>query len=340
MYRIVILVFFCCSELGSQEIHLKNPSFEGKPEKGMLNKDWADVGFVNYPTYSPPDVHGTETDFWDNPKRDAAHGKTYLGLMVREDGSNEGLSQRLSSPLLVAESYLAKLSLAKSSRILSPSVYSNELSNYNKPAILRIIGYDQDYKPYLLACSPPITHEEWQEYTFVLEPEVEILTIGIEAFFTTKTLFEYNGNLLVDNITPISRIKLAEKNDLRANSDNADCPSKLKYVDFYAGDGLVKDCKTLKTFYIMANDRGLYDHLDKRGDNYLSQIIDLHRLYNLSDNYLKTVQKLINEKVSEKIRDQVNASTYWQQELFSFLESQIKLKYKNPILMDAQGYQF
>jgi hypothetical protein len=111
MKRSIFLIFFptllLATHLFGQDepIRLANPSFEGSPGAGgeavKLPDGWYDCGF---PGESPPDVHPKEGGGAFQVTKEAFHGKTYLGLVVRDNDTWEMVSQRLSAPVQTRQS--------------------------------------------------------------------------------------------------------------------------------------------------------------------------------------------------------------------------------------------
>jgi outer membrane protein OmpA-like peptidoglycan-associated protein len=187
-------------------IYLINPSFEDMPRPGRAPSGWADCGF---PGETPPDVQPDETFSVSKP---AIHGNTYLGMVVRDNDTWESVSQPLSRPLQKGKCYEFSLFLARSELYISVSRTSEETANYTTPAKLRIYGgFGQCDKQYLLAETSVIINHRWLEYKFKLEPINNYTHIILEAFYNTPTLFPYNGNILVDNASPIVPISCSEK---------------------------------------------------------------------------------------------------------------------------------
>jgi outer membrane protein OmpA-like peptidoglycan-associated protein len=204
------LLIACSISIGySQDIRLNNPSFEDRPHYGAADnnssiKGWYDCGAVNFPTATPPDIHegaSRDTSYWDNNVA-TAHGKTYLGLVVRANESWESVSQRLAFRLSSEKCYTFSIYLARSdtynSRIMGSAATTT--ASFTTPAVLRIWGgngYCADSQ--LLAESAPIDHSEWKEYEFKIEPNSDYSVITLEAFYKTPLLFPYNGHILLDN---------------------------------------------------------------------------------------------------------------------------------------------
>ncbi len=211
MKRSIFLIFFStlfiATQLSGQDepIRLANPSFEGTPAAGdagvKLPDGWYDCGF---PGESPPDIHPKDGAGAFQVTKAAFHGKTYLGLVVRDNDTWEMVSQRLSSSLLSGKCYEFSISLARSAVYVSASRMTNEPMNYATPVKLRIwggTGYCSRME--LLAESGLVVNDRWIGFDFRFEPKQTHTYIVLEAFYKTPTPFPYNGNLLIDNASDI-----------------------------------------------------------------------------------------------------------------------------------------
>ncbi len=179
-------------------IKLDNPSFEDFPQAGHTPQGWFDCGFAEE---TPPDVQPSGNF---QVIKSAAHGSTYLGLVVRDNNTWESVGQRLKSPLLKGVKYSFSLMLARSELYVSQSRLTNRESNYITPAIIRIWG-GSSYcsKEEMLAESEAIGNAAFKQVSFRLTPKSNYTYLTIEAFYKTPTLFPYNGNILVDNASDI-----------------------------------------------------------------------------------------------------------------------------------------
>ena len=114
---------------GQQDtIRLTNPSFEDSPRKGGEHRGilgWYDCGIINFPDETPPDIH--PDDFWGNTKQ-ASDGRTYLGMVVRDNDSWESVSQKMSSSMVAGDCYSFSVELSQSSRYLSGSKLQLKIS--------------------------------------------------------------------------------------------------------------------------------------------------------------------------------------------------------------------
>lgn len=182
-------------------IYFANPSFEDLPKCCEAPSAWYDCG---KPEESPPDIQPGSFQVTKTP----SHGETYLGLVVRDNETWEGVGQRLSKPLEINNCYEFSLDLCRAELYLSMSRTTGEEVNYATPAKIRIwggMGYCD--KRELLYETSQITTTRWLTYTFRINPKNgSYAYLMIEAYFKTPTLFPYNGNILVDNASPIKQI--------------------------------------------------------------------------------------------------------------------------------------
>lgn len=211
---ISLFAFFACLSLTQaqeNQIPLMNPSFEGKPRAGTImgkvHSGWKDCGSSRE---SVPDVQPNSDA--NNPffavTTPPQHGDTYLGLVVRDNDTWEGLTQRLMRPIEDNKTYSFQIYLAKSPQYVSDARNEpGKKTNHDGNAKLQIWGgnmYCQRLE--LLAESPMIKHADWRAYEFLFRPNDTYNFITIRAFYKTPSLVIYNGNLLVDNASPITLI--------------------------------------------------------------------------------------------------------------------------------------
>jgi len=192
-------------------IHLQNPSFEDEPRKGTEFsppiKEWRDCGLADFPSESPPDIHPAEKNSWTVTK-EAQDGNTYIGLVVRFNGSFESVSQPLSNSLNEARCYTLSAYMAMSDSYKSMTSRSMQaLENFIQPAVLNIWGGNETCaRTELLAQSVPVENHEWMKYEFEFTPKADYSFITIEAFFTKNELKPYNGHILLDHLSPIIEV--------------------------------------------------------------------------------------------------------------------------------------
>jgi hypothetical protein len=203
--RVPILVpFFLVFLLGEmpaqQAVFLTNPSFEDNPRYGYTPSGWRNCAFNDE---SPPDIHPVpEGEF--RVSQGPADGETYLGLVVRQTRTVESIGQKLAAPLEPNRCYSLAVALSRSPTFISRKRSGSGTANFGQPAMLRIWGgISPCGQKSLLAESPLIDHTDWLKYTFHFQPLDSLSWISLEAWFAPGETQPYNGNLLVDDLSPI-----------------------------------------------------------------------------------------------------------------------------------------
>jgi len=207
MHKILLFFFIFSSTclFGQDEIFLFNPSFEGAPRLSKVPKGWQNCNAFGL---TPVDMHPVPyNDF--QVTAHPAHGRSYIGMVVREDNTIEAIGQELAHPIKAGRSYVFELFLARSPNYISGSSTNvRNKVNYNSPCKLRILGGD-DFcdKKELLAESKLITKEEWISQQFIFQPTEDYSYLVFEIFYKDAKVSAYNGNLLLDGATTITEIK-------------------------------------------------------------------------------------------------------------------------------------
>jgi Carbohydrate binding domain len=166
-------------------IAFTNPSFEDTPRASA-----SPMGWYSYTPGSTPDIlpGAWEIDF------KAQDGATCVGLVTRENGTSEDISQTLSTTLGKGHCYSFTLYLAHAASYVG----------YNKPTRLRIWGGAvKGQKTQLLCASPLIDHSDWRQYEFQFEPTSDIKHLTFEVYFAPGAMFFYKGNIIIDNVSEI-----------------------------------------------------------------------------------------------------------------------------------------
>ncbi len=180
---------------------LINPSFEiNDPGAGLPPSGWIDLGLK---TDTPPDRQPGRFEVI-LPAQD---GELYVGMVVRENNTWEGLGQKLSGFLQKGSAYTFSIYLTRSQKYMSATKTSSMPINFNAPTILKIWGYNTvTQQDELLAESSAVSHSEWTKYSFTLKPTVaDFDELDLMAYYAPG--FEKkNGNLLMDNCSDIVRI--------------------------------------------------------------------------------------------------------------------------------------
>ena len=215
----ILILFAPASSLNAQDgsIKLNNPSFMDIAHAGGTNfnrgpRGWQDCGAFGE---TPPDVQPNPAIAFDEEEAfftvtlPAQDGPTYMGMVVRDNDTQEAVSQRLSAPIVGGTCYEMSMFLARSKTYLSQSKEKDEngeniMVDFTKPIKIRIYGgnsYCQ--KAELLGETPLVNNTNWKEYKLRFEPTTNHRFILIQAFYKTPSLLAYNGNVLVDNLSDI-----------------------------------------------------------------------------------------------------------------------------------------
>jgi hypothetical protein len=182
-------------------IPLKNPSFEGQNKYGTVPEGWYDCGF---PNTTPPDILPLEAL---SVIMEPQHGNTYLGMVVRDNGTTERVGQKLSTPLKQGKLYQLDLFLGRSDQYLSMSYDGYRQLNYYTPAKLKLYGGNQQCAmTQLLAETPMIDNFQWKSYTLEFVPNADYSYLILEADYTKPYKPAYNGNILIDNLSDIMMV--------------------------------------------------------------------------------------------------------------------------------------
>ena len=119
-----LMVLFNISLFAQRDvIPLVNPSFEGTPAAGKYTDNfnlggWFDCAPYYFRGQTPPDVQQGSSEFFEVTTM-AQEGKTYLGMVVRQNETWELVSQRLVFPLEKGNCYAFDINLARSETYFS-----------------------------------------------------------------------------------------------------------------------------------------------------------------------------------------------------------------------------
>lgn len=203
-------------------IKLSNSGFEDRPHQGTFYsapiKGWFDCGKINFPGETPPDIH--PNGYWENDLP-ASEGDTYLGMVVRDNGTYEAMSVRLNGVLKADQCYKFSIHLARAEKYVSQSRMTRKETNYTQPIVLRIWGGNGlCHERELLAESKTVNNTSWQINTFEFRPKQDVTSLTLSAYYKTPTFFPYNGNVLVDGASDIVRIPCPEDKIEEIVADN------------------------------------------------------------------------------------------------------------------------
>ncbi|MEL6846631.1 MAG: hypothetical protein AAFP02_25780, partial [Bacteroidota bacterium] len=175
-----------------------NPSFEDMPRASRQPRGWLNCGWSDE---SPPDVQ-PDTTF--AVSQEPYHGKTYLGMVTRDNDTWESIGQRLSKELEPGQCYSFSVFLARSRTYISISQATGQRVNYDTPSVLRIWGgVARCDRRELLAETSRVDHSDWREYKFKFSPTQLHTYIMFEVTYKMPVLLPTNGNLLVDHASAI-----------------------------------------------------------------------------------------------------------------------------------------
>lgn len=168
----------------SAQVTVVNPSFEDSPSDATIPKGW----LACQPGTTPDILPG----FWGE-YGEAYHGRTYVGLITRQNATFESLGQRLSAELPAGECHRFSLAMA----------HGQVYSGYNKPIRLRVwLGAEKCDKDQLIYESDWIDHEDWRVYKIEFTPNENYRYIQFEAFYKEGP-FSHMGNILLDKLSAI-----------------------------------------------------------------------------------------------------------------------------------------
>jgi hypothetical protein len=183
---------------------LQNPSFEDKPGMGRTPQGWFYCGARGE---TPPDIHPSLDLFGvTHPPQE---GETYIGMVVRDNGTWEGVSQWLQQPLLAEQCYELTVHAARSPVYESITRTTMQLTNFDRPVLLRLWGGNLNCeRAELLAVSKPVERSNWLPYTLRFQPKTSYNRLIVEAYYTSDAT-PYCGNVLLDNLSPLMPVDCA-----------------------------------------------------------------------------------------------------------------------------------
>lgn len=166
-----------------QDIDLQNPSLEGAPAKGRVPPGWNECG--NSPDTQPLDVT------YCGITLPASAGKTYVGLL-RTSYQEEGLSQKLATPLKAGVTYTISFDMAYPSYYCINTCYG-QMAMYG--------GDSARDKGEVLWISPEFTNAGWQRFTAVFTPKADHEYLSCWAY-VDRYCSSMASAVLIDNFSP------------------------------------------------------------------------------------------------------------------------------------------
>ncbi|MEL6657996.1 MAG: hypothetical protein AAFP77_23190 [Bacteroidota bacterium] len=251
--------------LDAQEIKFRNSSFEGSPGYSRMPRKWVDCGFQEE---SPPDLHPEPRNIF-NVDLGPYDGRTFLGLVTRDNNTWEAIGGLLNYQLEAGQCYRFQIALASAPEFVSASRATGLPKIYNAPVRLKIWG-GNDYCELqeLLATSPPVRNGEWEVYTFLIQPRMgNYSVITFSAEYPEDAVSATNGNLLLDAASAFEpmvdcNVSGNSISDLEAAASAAPIVLKLPTAEYFSEEEnrLSFLANTLRDFWFLED----YTLADKR----------------------------------------------------------------------------
>jgi outer membrane protein OmpA-like peptidoglycan-associated protein len=163
---------------------------------------------IRFPHETPPDIH--PGNFWEN-NTPPSEGRTYVGMVVRDNETQEAIAQRMTAPLKVGKCYKFTIDLSRSERYVSQSRTTSTQQNYTTPTVLRIWGGNGNCdEKQLLGESAGVNHADWRTYQFKIKPNAPFTHIMLEAYYKTPVIIPYSGHILLDNLSDFDEMDCTE----------------------------------------------------------------------------------------------------------------------------------
>ncbi len=256
---ISLIIAFDSDAQNTEVIYLENPSFEDQPRAGRTPESWANCG---HSQESPPDI---QPYGGFNVTRPAYDGRTYVGLVTRENKTWEAIAQRLSKSITKGTCYKFSIYACKSTEYISPTKKNqNQPTNFSRGLVLRIWAGNNycDRAELLDEIKDPVDHSDWRNYEFKFTPEDNDYSfICIEAYYKTPTFNFYNGNILIDFASEIFSCEIpTDIVEVPVEKVNNTKDSNLVVEDDPDNDPLVNNVKpNTSAKNIVIHDKGNFD---------------------------------------------------------------------------------
>ena len=199
MKPILLIIFLLASNFAQAQldtIYVMAPSFEDISEDNETNY-WTDCGDARELAFPVFDNSGRQ--FGVTAK--AFEGDYFVGLVVRKNGTTEGMSQYLDKQLLAGKIYQFSVLLR------APKVFTNQGIDFAHPVIFEVYGgSDACTTDELLAFTEAVTEKEWMQFDFVLEPTDDFDWLSLRVGFLDNRA-PYNGSVLLDYVSDIIEIE-------------------------------------------------------------------------------------------------------------------------------------
>lgn len=174
-----------------------NPSFEDVPGPARPPLGWYFCGPHNE---TPPDVHPVQIM---NVHLPAKHGKTYAGLVTRDNATQEVLGQALSSPIKKGHCYRLRIHAARATSFSSYSRLTEMPADFSQGVRLQLWAGDGHCNMQeLLAQTATIQDTSWTAYDISFSPRQQYDHFFFKVTYTAEEP-AYNGHVLIDHLSPI-----------------------------------------------------------------------------------------------------------------------------------------
>lgn len=206
-----VLLFPLCV-MAQEVFEWENPSFE-ENERGVAKTPRGWTALTAESRYAEADIQPgffgcfTEPFFGDN----------YLGLVMRDNGTFEGIYQSFKHPFLKDSFYSFSVWAARSDEYNSITFASlDKPVKFNTPATLVVLGITEN-KPAefeFLAQSSLVISTGWQRIDFTFKPRKKNYnSIALAVLPEGDDLPIKNGNVLIDNVSPVIHLPLQTFSD-------------------------------------------------------------------------------------------------------------------------------
>lgn len=183
-----------------EPVLLQNASFEGEPGYSRIPAGWYFFGEAGQ---TPPDIHPHHHLYPSLPLLPPRDGHTYLGLVLREDGTSEGLGQALSRPMQAGSCYQLMLYTARPKFYLALSKSTMQLTNFNQSGRLQAMAGSEHGQPeQTLWEGPANTINDWQPIYFSFKAEKSYTHFFLKAVHNNGAA-AYDGGIFIDQLSPI-----------------------------------------------------------------------------------------------------------------------------------------
>ena len=186
----------------AQEL-LANPSFEDEPHAAKSPRGWYDCG---EPGESPIDVHSDTTEFF-GVREVPVEGETFVGMVVRSNGTRERLSQRIPANFYPDVEYEFSIYLSYTldywSLVRNPGTGEYDVGqpvSFGEPAALSLsLGNAYCNESQVIKVWPAETAGAFQEVSVRFSPDTVYSYILLQAEYSNDFDEDaYNGNILID----------------------------------------------------------------------------------------------------------------------------------------------